>query len=52
MTKPNLHIDAAMPIDQKVKIIQDFLGEHFFDENGLFHANWYLKDDELRAGCL
>lgn len=48
MTKPTLHIDAAMPISRKVQIIQDFLGEHFFDDTGLFYAMWYWKGEELR----
>ncbi len=48
MKKPSLHIEAGAPIAEKVRILQDFLGEHYFDENGLMYSMWYWKGDELR----
>jgi len=46
--KPSLHLEADWPIAQKVQTLQDFLGEHYFDENGLMYAMWYWKGEELR----
>ena len=46
--KPALHLDPDSPIAEKVRVLQSFLGEHYFDENGLMYAMWYWKGDELR----
>lgn len=48
MSQPVLHIEANDPIPKKIKIIQEFLGEHYFDDQGLMYSNWYWKGDELR----
>jgi len=48
MTKPSLHIEADWPVARKVQTLQDFLGQHYFDENGLMYAMWYWKGEELR----
>lgn len=46
--KAALHIEPDAPISEKVRILQDFLGAHYFDENGIMYALWFWKGDELR----
>src|ERR1043166_6589609 len=48
MTQPLLHIDAQMPIPEKVRILQHFLGEHYFDDGGFMYSLWFWKGDEFR----
>jgi hypothetical protein len=47
-TRVALHLEPGAPIREKVRILQDFLGEHYFDENGIMYALWYWKGNELR----
>jgi hypothetical protein len=48
MSQPVLHIEANAPIPKKVEIIQQFLGEHYFDDAGFMYSMWFWKGDELR----
>ncbi len=48
MQRPLLHIEPDYAIARKVQLLQDFLGEHYFDDGGLMYSNWYWKGDELR----
>ena len=43
-----IHLEPDAPIREKVRILQDFLGEHYFDENGIMYAMWFWKENELR----
>ena len=47
MSQPVLHIEANDLIPKKVEIIQQFIGEHYFDDQGLMYSNWYWKGDEF-----
>ncbi|MCC6424100.1 MAG: hypothetical protein IT447_11530 [Phycisphaerales bacterium] len=49
MDRPGLDIRADMSIADKVKQIQSFLGNRYFDpSSGIMYTLWYWKDDELR----
>ncbi|MHB9106566.1 MAG: hypothetical protein ACYDCO_05860 [Armatimonadota bacterium] len=43
-----LHIEADWPIERKIRFLQDFLFNHFFDENGLMYCMWKWTETELR----
>jgi hypothetical protein len=46
--KVALHIEPDAPIREKVRVLQEFLGEHYFDESGIMYAMWFWKGNELR----
>jgi len=41
MTRPLLHIEAQMPVTEKVRRFQSFLGEHYFDDAGFMYSQWF-----------
>jgi hypothetical protein len=48
MSRSLLHIDGKMPIAEKVRVLQRFLGEHYFDDAGFMYSMWFWKGEELR----
>ncbi len=48
MSTPSLQIHPELPIREKVRHLQEFLGNHYFDEQGLMYAMWFWKGQELR----
>src|SRR5690349_7513951 len=48
MKRPLLHLEPTDPIVEKMRILQRFLGEHYFDDAGFMYSMWFWKGDELR----
>ena len=40
-----LSLDSSAPIDRKVRVLETFLGEHYFAESGIMYSMWRYDAD-------
>lgn len=44
----DLHIESDWPVREKVEVLQNFLGNHYFHENGIMYCMWHYRDGQAR----
>jgi hypothetical protein len=48
MPQVKLHLEQDYPVKKKVEILQNFLGENYFHDNGIMYCMWHYKDGIAR----